>query len=266
MLDIQNYFKEDKVTYSEKGIVLYNFDDARKDEFLHNFVPYFRMAYIDDEQLKSDVDAQVWTREDGIKMRLPTNPSLKSGEFGEILMFYILFCFVHKDATIAPVKWRWKENCDMPCHLNDLAFFKCLDHEHPSTTDYISCYEIKTKALAPSPVTSSQINDAINGANKDKTSRLAKLLVYLKTNYSKERDYEKVRIVERFEEAAAASYDKKFGAAIVVDRKYLQKHIKNINPKKLTLAQNENISIYAVPISEMKALYEELYDITPKER
>lgn len=44
MFDILSYFTEDLDTYAEHGIVMYVFDEARTDEFLHAALDDYRKA------------------------------------------------------------------------------------------------------------------------------------------------------------------------------------------------------------------------------
>lgn len=185
MLDISRFFTIDDTTYAAKGVVVYGFKDELLDEFVSEFLLSFRQAYISDEELKEGV----WADEaEGISMQIPTKPNLKSGEFSEILLFYLSQCLRCSDANVAPLKWRWKENQDMPSHLTDMVLIKCDDEKNPSTDDYLYFVESKGKATPLSTgSTDSVMNAAIEGAEKDRVSRGGKQRPILSQNTPKTR-------------------------------------------------------------------------------
>ena len=189
MLDILRFFTIDDTTYAAKGVVVYGFKDELLDEFVSEFLLSFRQAYISDEELKEGVKEEVWADEaEGISMQIPTKPNLKSGEFSEILLFYLSQCLRCSDANVAPLKWRWKENQDMPCHLTDIVLIKCDDEKTPSTDDYLYFVESKGKATPLSTgSTDSVMNAAIEGQKKTVCQELGKQWPILSQNTPKTR-------------------------------------------------------------------------------
>lgn len=262
MLDISRFFVVDKDTYAAKGVVVYKFNDELVEEFVAEYVLPFRQAYISDEELNEGIVEGVWTNiEECVRMQLPTKPNLKSGEFSEILLYFISLCLNCKSANIAPLKWRWKENQDMPCHLTDIVIAKCDDEKNPSVDDYL--YFVESKSAATPLDKSSKksvMNDGIEDAVKDSVSRISKTIPYLITKFSKEKDFSKARLIKRFIDSVdTVEYKRYSNAAIVVDSDSLKQHIENITTENLNLALKNNISLFAVPIKEMKALYERVY-------
>lgn len=260
--DISRFFNQDATTYVEKGVIVYQFKDELIDEFVLDFVLPFRQSYISDEELDAGVAEGVWAnREEGTKMKLPTTPPLKSGEFAEILLYYLSLCLRCTDVNIAPLKWRWKENQNTPCHLTDIVLAKCIDEKNPTTDDYLYFVESKAKAIPLSDKSKDSVmNDAIDGAVKDSVSRVGKTIPYLITKYVHEKEYDKARKLGRFKESTEVEYKRYSNAAIVVDKNSIDIHIKNITSDKLTEAQKNKISLFAVPIAELKSVYERMYD------
>lgn len=113
-MELNRYFREDSTTYRRQGIVIFDFDDTKCKEFIEDYIIPFRQSYVSDEDLDYEIDNGINNREDAIENKLPTFPYLKSGEFGEILMFFLARTFICPDANIAPVKWQWKEHRDAP--------------------------------------------------------------------------------------------------------------------------------------------------------
>ena len=130
MDNIQKYFTVDNKTYQKDNIVVFDFDDSKSTLFIQDFVIPFRQSYYSDEDLDYEVNNGINTRDKAIENKLPTTPSLKSGEFCEILMFFLSCKVLHSDANVTPIKWRWKEHRDAPCHLTDIALLKCNNSEN----------------------------------------------------------------------------------------------------------------------------------------
>jgi len=263
---MQKYFTKDDITYQADNIVVFDFDDSKSAQFIQDFIIPFRQSYYSDEDLAYEVDERINTREKAIENKLPTTPSLKSGEFCEILMFFLSCNVLCPEANIKPIKWRWKENRDQPCHLADIALLKCNDSANPSTEDYFFTMEVKSAATPIGDKSNnSRFNDAIEGALKDKISRVGKMVAYLTTKYSKERNAYAAKIAKRFEDGTTVQYQRKFSAAVVSERQSLQYHIKNISTSNKTKASSEKIALFAVPMHDLRTKYETMYNLTPKQ-
>lgn len=261
LIDISRFFTLDDTTYADKGIAIYSFKDDLLDEFVSETLLLFRRAYISDEDLNAGVEELVWEDEtEGVSAQIPTKAFLQSGEFAEILLFYLSLSMRCPDVNVAPLKWRWKENPDTPCHLTDIILLKCNDERNPSTDDYLYFVESKAKALPPRQDTPhSVMNAAIEGSVNDSVSRVGKTVPYLITKYSKEKDYDKARKVGRFKDSVEVEFQRYSNAAIVVEKSSLNHHISKITKENLEKARRNNISLFAVPIENMKALYQRMY-------
>lgn len=263
MNQLESFFKIDQDTYKDKGIIVFDFDDSRSNEFITNFVIPFRKSYISNELLDLEVSSGVNTREEAISNRLPEVKYLQSGEFCEILVFFIAQKFVCPDANIRPIKWRWKETKDQPCHLTDVILMR-YEENNPQTSDYIFSSEIKSAATPIGERTKeSRMNEAIEGALKDKNSRIGKMIAYITTQYMRDGKPAMAKIVKRFADSTTVSYERRINAFVVSERDSLKNHIKNITADNMTLVAKEKIALFAIPIRNLKAIYENLYAITP---
>ncbi len=263
-MELNRYFREDSATYRSQGIIIFDFDDAKSKEFVEDYIIPFRRSYLSDEDLDYEVDSEINIREDAIANKLPTLPHLKSGEFGEILMFFLACAFICPDANIAPVKWQWKEHRDAPCHLTDIMLLKCTDSTTPQPPDYVYSIEVKAGATPINPRSDkSRMNDTIKGAHKDKESRIGKMIAYLTTKYAKDRNAEMAKLIKRFDDGTTVHFDRRISAAIVVERDSMPYHIKNITAASLNQAKTDRMALFAVPLRQLKQTYERLYDITP---
>lgn len=266
MTDLTKYFIVDKQTYQDKGVVMYNFDETKSDKFLEEFIVDFRKAYVSDDTIDFEMNEEVSeSREEVIAPRLPELPYMKSGEFAEILYFYIAQTYLVQDADIVPIKWQWKENNNMPCHLSDIIIMRCPDRDNPSPEDYMFMMEIKSGATPlPNKSDKSKMNEAIKGAVKDMTSRAGKLVSYLKAQYVRDRNAQMAKRVQRFAEGIEYPPQKKYSAAVLVDRRSVDKHIVNITDENLRLAKSAKIALFVIPMTDLRNRYEEFYNLAPK--
>lgn len=261
VFDISRFFVEDRDSFMDKGITVYQFKDELLDDFVREFLVPFRQAYISDVDLNNGIENEVWdSKAEAIAEQIPTKANLKSGEFAEILMYFLATHFQCPDANVTPLKWRWKENQDMPCHLSDIVLLKCEDEDNPSEEDYMYLLESKARAVVLSEGnTTSSMNAGIDGALKDRVSRSGKLVAYMRSKYNHDKQYGMARKVKRFGNSVDVDYKKMYNAAIVVERASLNKHIENIKPDKLKIAKDKEIRLIAVPLSGMKKVYERIY-------
>lgn len=260
-MDISKYFKLDRSKRTSHGILIYDFDDSLTAQFIDDCLIPFRQSYISDENLERNIAAlgDLTTRTEEIKSVLPTKPNLKSGDFGEILS-YAISSYIHPDTNLRPLKWRWKESNDSPCHFTDIVLLRCDDYTNPDTSDFLVAVESKSGATAPRK-TESRINDAISGATKDITSRFSKTISYLMAKYKNERDFESVKIARRFSDCIAVPFGKHFKAIAIIDKDHITTHINNISNDLLTTYPQ--IEVYAVPMKDLKSIYESIYSNIP---
>jgi hypothetical protein len=135
-----------------------------------------RRCYISDE------DAQAASMKHGISSasviasKIPDPGSVMSGDFGEILaLIYRASEFPQK--LLSPKKWRLKQDRLKPAPHSDVVHLYLPHWPKPSNEDQILCSEVKTKSTkgAFDPIAA-----AVEGREKDRTSRLANTLVWLR--------------------------------------------------------------------------------------
>ena len=271
MFDILSYFTEDFDTYAKHSIVMYVFDEARTDEFLHAALDDYRKSYISDEDLESIVAGMGTLRNEEIKGVTPTDAIIKSGEFAEILSYYI-FLAKNPEYNVAPLRWRWKEERDRAVHFADIMLLSCPDETKLSKTDKLMTVEVKSRATKPAKGESS-INNAIAGALNDSVSREAKTLSFLLQRYKRDKQFDMVKKVLRFEDAVAHPYQTQHNAIAIVDSTYMDDyHIGNLDAKliakigEFNKEQEENqrsMAVFVIPMDDLKAKYERLYQELP---
>lgn len=271
MFDILSFFTEDTMTYSAKGIVMYVFDEARTDEFIKGSLESYRRAYISDVDLAEIVAEMGTTRNEEIKDVLPTEPIIQSGEFAEILTF-MLFKALHPGYNVTPIRWRWKEEKNRVVHFADIMLLSCSDEQQPKDTDKLMTIEVKSRATRPNKEEST-INNAIAGALEDSISREGKTLSFLLQRYKRDKQFDMMKKVKRFEDAVAHPYQTQHNAMAIVESSFMDKyHIAKVEPtlikqiqdfNKNNAACNRSMAVFVIPMDNLKSKYERLYQEIP---
>ena len=136
-----------------------------------------RRCYIDDAVLDARAEATGLPKSELLAAKLPDRGPTMSGDFGEILVFLYHAAAIPEAELIGPKKWRLKQDRTKPAPHSDVVHFVLPEWPQSSTDDRILCSEVKTKAT---PGAFSPISKAVADCEKDRTSRLAKTLVWLK--------------------------------------------------------------------------------------
>lgn len=263
MVDISKYFPEESIRSIEHGIVLYEFDESRTEEFIQEMLVPIREAFVSDTQIDKEI-VYKHTRDAVITSHFPTTPELKSADFGEALTYYFASWFFDPRPNVCPMKLRFRDDYDKPTPRTDVMLFYVTDPTVHSADDVMYSIEIKSHATTPS--TESSINNAIVDANKDKTSRAAETIPYLLNRISAIGEpLEMYEGVARFDHPYEETYKKSYNAVAVIDKADLQKHLDNIEPTTIGKLSTEyaGINIFCLPIAQMKRIYERLYELMP---
>jgi len=280
---IAKYFTLDTSLYPTTGLVFYKFDNSQADNFVNDCLIPFREAYISDEKLKSIIDEYETPREVEILERLPIKADVKSGDFGEILSFYLACAIWAPTVNVMPMKWRFKDKKDAPSHYTDIVLFKLGDPSDPtkmSANDAMITFEVKTKATKlgnqtyPTHKRKSYITykdgrlectilEAVFDANKDAVERAAETIPYLKTR-CKDLGLKILHDqIDRFSKATSVTYKKEHNAVAIVDSAHLADQIGRV-PVDL-LAQHPLVkTVYCLPIENLKTIYERVFGEMPK--
>ena len=104
MAEISDYFTHDANLYPKSGLEFYVFDSSKSIAFVQDCLIPFREAYISEEKLSHIVSRFPTTRKDAISRRLPRKGMVMSGDFGEILSFY-LACQTWVSPVLAPTSF-----------------------------------------------------------------------------------------------------------------------------------------------------------------
>lgn len=136
-----------------------------------------RRCYVSDSVVEERAKATGVSKAEIIAARLPDAGSTMAGDFGEILVYFYQAAKEHPGALLGPKKWRLKQDRTKPAPHSDVVQFVLPSWPTPSDKDILLCSEVKTKSTNGN---SSPITSAIEDSAKDRTSRLARTLVWLR--------------------------------------------------------------------------------------
>lgn len=136
-----------------------------------------RRCYVSDEIVRERAVATDTTEAEIIAARLPDAGSTMAGDFGEILVYLYQAARELPARAFGPKKWRLKQDRTKPAPHSDVVTFVLPSWPTPNENDVLLCSEVKIKSTNG---TSRPITEAIADSAKDRTSRLARTLVWLR--------------------------------------------------------------------------------------
>ncbi len=218
----------------------------------------YRKCYITDEQLIASVRDLSMHYSDLLRDHyLPDPGSVMSGEFGEILSYFLLKERYFPEKKLeGPKKWRWKDDRNHAIQKTDVMLFEW--GANPSPNDLLASPESKTKATKNNSYDPSK--NAVAGAHDDFVSRLSTSLTWLKSRYVKERNGEQMTRVERFlDPVTHGTYQKHFKAVVVIDDALLADELSRDRDLS-EFVFDVNFEILLVSIERLKTAYEQTYE------
>lgn len=213
-----------------------------------------RRCYIADAALDERGQQTGCPKSELVAAKLPDRGSTMAGDFGEILAFLYHGALKPNDDLVGPKKWRLKQDRTKPAPYSDVIHFILPNWPHASDQDCILCSEVKTKSTAGN---SSPISSAIADCEKDRTSRLAKTLVWLRERALHE-DLGTTTIahLERFTKATDhPEAQKEYRAIAVVCASLVDDELEDAPDEK---PEDHTVVVIAVP--NLKQCYEEVFD------
>jgi hypothetical protein len=136
-----------------------------------------RRCYVTDEIVQDRAAATNVPEAQIIAAKLPDPGSTMAGDFGEILTYFYVAATHHPAVPFGPKKWRLKQDRTKPAPYSDVVQFLLPNWPAATAADTVVCSEVKMKST---PGDTDPIASALADSAKDKTSRLAKTLAWLK--------------------------------------------------------------------------------------
>jgi hypothetical protein len=216
-LDLQKLLKLFKKT-ADKGAAVYAIDaDGRVD--LDQAIPGpLRRCYATEETIIAKAAENALTPQEFIRQALiPDSGSVMSGDFGEILAFFLQLSMELPREFKGPRQWRWKEDRKKALLGSDIVLLFMPDWVKASPDDEVVCAEVKAKATVSK--TYRPLQRAHEGVARDKKSRLADTLIWLRARSIKDGpDGISSQQIDRFIKSPKhGPYKKKFRAVAVID-------------------------------------------------
>lgn len=214
----------------------------------------FRQCYVMDTILDERAAALAVPKSDILAAVLPDAGSTMAGDFGELIIFIYHGAKAYPQALIGPKKWRLKQDRTKPAPYSDVIHFLVPHWPTATPDDIIFCSEVKTKSTDSN---SDPITSAIADCEKDRISRLAKTLVWLKERAMRE-DLGSVAIehLNRFINATDYPTAKKvFRAVAVICGSLVDDELNNVPD---TLSPDYTLVIISVP--QLQQTYTSVFD------
>jgi hypothetical protein len=213
-----------------------------------------RRCYICDESLKEWAAKRGVAPSQVLSALLPGPGSVMSGDFAEILVFVYHASRPELSGAFAPRKWRLKSDRTKAAPYSDVVYFLLPSWPVASEADELVCSEVKAKATASS---ASPIRAAIEDSAKDRVSRLARTLVWLRERaLTTDLDALTLPILNRFLDAAdQPPFLRRFNAIAVISDDLVSDELDDIPSER---SSEFDLTIIAVP--QLRDAYSRVYD------
>jgi len=221
---------------------------------------HLRRRYASDRTISETLKAlrasePSYTAKDLLETYAPTTGSVASGEFAELLTFLLL---VEWRSAEGVEKWRWKIASGKPLPFTDVILFALANAPDASPEDLLLSAEVKAKAT---DTDGHPLQDALDDANKDRVSRLAKTLVWLRARYLQDGDGVRAKAIERFINSVdLGEFRREIKAVAVIDADLLAGELsKSLN----TPDGAQGVELVALGFPELKQTYEGAFGAIP---
>ncbi len=244
----------DDFEIQNKKVTILSLKSVEYDNFIKKLPDGFLFSYITKKELKSQKTEFGETASDIYNQYIPDNPSLMSGEFGEIISHSLLKEIYERNGYLLNglKKTLYKEAKNVASHGTDIVLFHQNNRNKSSEKDLLISAEIKTKATKNKD---SSILKAVKDAEKDNLSRLSETLIWLKRVYKENKDTNGFNRIQRFADPVKkGKYKKHFKAIAIIDKDF--KSYEKV-PKKTSI--KDDFEIILVLIDNLKNSYQSVY-------
>jgi hypothetical protein len=157
--------------------VIVRVTDTHTKDWPTSLGPAFRRCYLPDSLIDERTKALGVSPLEIVCAKLPEAGSTMAGDFGEILVYFYQAVREFPKNAFGPKKWRLKQDRTKPAPYSDVITFVLPNWPAANEEDIVICAEVKTKSTDGD---SAPIAAAIKDIAKDRTSRLARTLVWLR--------------------------------------------------------------------------------------
>ena len=248
--DAAHWFREERST----PYVLVRVDEEHARSWAELLGVPVRRCYVSDDVVRDMATASGASMDALIGARLPDPGSTMAGDFGEILVYFYQAAVALPDNAIGALKWRLKQDRTKPAPHSDVVQFIVPSWPIPSDQDTILCSEVKTKSTNGD---STPIKSAIEDSSKDRTSRLARTLVWLRERALYERVGDaSIEHIDRF--INATDYPpshKHFRAVAVICSSIVENELADAPPET-----SPDYTLVVIVVPNLPATYAAVFD------
>lgn len=213
-----------------------------------------RRCYLSDQSLSSRLRSGEASEQELIAACLPDRGSTMAGDFGELLAYIFHLADNDQLQLCGPKKWRLKIDRRQPSPMSDVVQFALPTWPTASVNDQLLCSEVKIKSTSSS---FQPISDALKHSRKDRASRLAKTLVWLKerTILGAETDTDTEQLDRFIKAAENPAFSKSFKAIAFVCNGLIEDELVADPP-----ATDPHHQIVVIGVPELKETYQQVFD------
>ena len=212
-----------------------------------------RRCYLSDQSLLALLDEDS-NEQELIAACLPDRGSTTAGDFGEILAYLFQLADKGEMDLCGPKKWRLKIDRRKASPMSDVIHFALPTWPWASEDDKLLCSEVKVKSTKTN---SRPISSALEDSRKDRASRLAKTLVWLRerTILGAETDVDREQLNRFIKAAENPLFSKSFNAVAVVCGGLIEDELVADPPE-----EDPHHQIVVIGIPDLKETYQQVYD------
>lgn len=217
-----------------------------------------RRCYVADKALLERALVLGRPQAEVLAAKLPDPGSVMAGDFGEILVYLYQAAQANPRLAFGPKKWRLKQDRTKPAPLSDVVHFVLPAWPNSSADDVVVCSEVKVKSTDGS---STPIKKAVEDSAKDRTSRLARTLMWLRERALNE-DLGSTQLahLERFINATKhPPATREFNAVAVICSALVEGELGSVPAQ--TLAGS---SVVVISVPNLKDVYMAVFDAVRK--
>ncbi|PJZ79275.1 Hachiman antiphage defense system protein HamA [Leptospira meyeri] len=261
-------------TNDGKNIEVWELEYEDKEKVLIDWANHLRNHYC----LDCDIDflrGKKSKKEYLEDIKFPSNttslgPSVKSGDFGEILVADYLEWKLN--FWVPRVRWSSKISRDESPKGCDVIGFQLINKNKASSRDKLAVFESKAKFSKPS---GNRLQDAINDSAKDPV-RIDESLNYIKQKLYEKGKKDDALKVERFQSPVDFPYSELYGAvALLTNEIYDESILAQADTKKIQKSLNsptfiihpnrEKLTLIVIKGNQMMDLVYKIYDLAANE-
>lgn len=242
----------------EQPYVLVRVSDKHAKSWANTLGLAVRRCYVSDSVVTAKAQEHGVDKTEIIAARMPDAGATMAGDFGEILVYVYQSAKELPATAFGPKKWRLKQDRTKPAPHSDVVHFILPSWPTATDRDVLFCSEVKTKSTDGD---STPIQSAINDSAKDRISRLARALVWLKERALLE-PLGDVQIAHLDRFINATDYPpatKRFRAVAVVCETLVDEELKSAPD-----AASPEYTVVVIAVPDLKNTYSAVFDAAKK--